>query len=88
MERKTTKIKAEKLAAKQRLEEFEKLEKEAQDEEAARVQNVEQSIAKICTDNNMFCGIILTKQDIVSVVSLALESNENVRIPFKLYFNE
>lgn len=88
MERKTKKINIEKLEAKKRLEEIEKLEQEAQAEEISKVQSIEQSITKICTDNEMFCGIILTKQDILAIVEIAMQSGENVKIPFKLYFND
>ena len=88
MERKTKKINNEKLEARKRLEEIERLEQEAQAEETTKVQVIEQSIAKICAENEMFCGIILTPKDILAVVELAMKSGENVRIPFKLYFND
>ncbi|MFZ4706294.1 MAG: hypothetical protein ACOYMF_09845 [Bacteroidales bacterium] len=38
--------------------------------------------------NNLFCGAIILKEDLLSIIDLALTSNgEPVTIPFKLYFN-
>jgi hypothetical protein len=71
-----------------RLREIETLKAEAEAEEKAKMDSVQNQIDEIFSENDMFCGIILTWEDIASIVRLALETKENVRIPYRLYFNE
>lgn len=72
--------------AKQQLEEAEKLAQEARLEEENTLKEAEDSINSILDANEMFCGVILQKQDVVSILQIALETNEKIKIPFKLYF--
>jgi len=86
MARKSTKISKEKLEAKKRFEEIEKLEQEALEEEKKTAEDAEEEIKKIAEKAGMFCGVILTPKDLAAIVELAATSKENIRIQFKLYF--
>jgi hypothetical protein len=88
MARKLKTINQEKLEAQKRLGEIERLELEAQQEEINIVETVTNNINAVCKDNNLFCGVILTHEDLISVIQLALKSGEQIKIPFRLYFNE
>ena len=70
--------------------ELEAAEKELKEEEAEKAlfKEIASKITKICDDNNMFCGAVLTADDIATIVSLAIQAKENIKIPFRLYFNE
>ena len=48
----------------------------------------EEKIKKVAEDESLFCGIILTVDDILQIIKLAIEQKENIKIPFKLYFLE
>ena len=71
-----------------KLKEVEELAKEAEKEEAENKERIVQDINNICSTSNLFCGIILTPDDILKIVQLAIESKENIKIPFQLYFND
>jgi len=88
MARKVKTINQEKLEAQKRLAEIERLELEAQQEEKDIAEMVTNSINIACNDNNLFCGVILTHDDLISVLQVAMKSGEQVKIPFRLYFNE
>jgi hypothetical protein len=68
--------------------ELERLQAEAEAEEKQKIESATSSIETIASDIEMFCGVILSQQDIVAVVDLALKTGEPVKIPFKLYFKE
>lgn len=74
--------------AQQELEAAEKELKEEEEAEKALFKEIASKITKICDDNNMFCGAVLTADDIATIVSLAIQAKENIKIPFRLYFNE
>jgi hypothetical protein len=76
------------LDAEARMKEVEELLKLSEAEEVELMTSTETFIEKTATDANLFCGIILTRQDVLNIVSLAMETKENIRIPFKLYFND
>jgi hypothetical protein len=88
MARKISKINQEKLEAKKRLEEIERLEQEALLEEVELKKSTEDSINKLCEKSGLFCGVILTPKDLAAIVELAVISKENVKIGFQLYFKE
>jgi hypothetical protein len=75
-------------AAEDHVAEIERLEVEAREEELTNVENLKTNILKICNEENMFCGIILTPDDIAAIVKAAIASKENISIPFNLYFKE
>jgi hypothetical protein len=88
MARKLKTINQEKLDAQKKLAEIERLELEAQQEEANIRETVTNNINAVCKDNNLFCGVILKHEDLLAVLQIALKSGEQVEIPFGLYFNE
>ncbi len=42
-------------------------------------------INSLAEDGGFFCGVVLTKKDILEIVKLAMESEEVVEIPYQLY---
>lgn len=88
MARKRKVIAEEKVRAAQKLNELQKLEEEAQKEEEELLDNTRKKIEAISENAGFFCGVILTPDDLGNVVALAAKTGENVRIPFRLYFNE
>jgi hypothetical protein len=75
-------------SAEEHMAEVDRLEVEAREEELANVENLKANILKMCDKENMFCGIILTSDDVAAIVKVAISSKENVSIPFNLYFKE
>ena len=57
-------------------------------EEKQMLEDTEKAIADIAAGKELFCGVILTPDDITAIVSLAIKTKENIKIPFRLYFNE
>ena len=84
--RKTKQMNQELLKAQERLAEVEKLKIEAELEEKKQFDNIRQQIENIAEQNNMFCGIILSTQDIVAVIDIAFKTGEAVKIPFNIYY--
>lgn len=71
-----------------RLKEVNELLKLAEQEEKQILDDTEINIQELIKEFNLFCGVILTHEDIISILRLALQTNESIKIPFKLYFNE
>ncbi len=88
MSKKIKTITDQKAEALKKVEELERLEKEAQQDEINVLKNVEDSINSVAAINGMFCGVILNQTDLVAIFDLALKTGEAVKIPFRLYFNE
>ena len=88
MARKSNKINKEKLEAKRRLEEIEQLEQLAIKEENDLVVSTKTAIEDLVREKGFFCGVILTPSDLAAVVKMAVESKENVKIGFQLYFTD
>ena len=64
-------------------------EKELADkQEQELIDNTKLVINKECDNAGFFCGIILTPQDVLQIVQLAIETKENIKIPYNLYFKE
>lgn len=57
-------------------------------EEKQMLEDTEKAITEIADGKELFCGVILTPDDITAIVSLALKAKDNIKIPFKLYFKE
>jgi len=71
--------------------EFMEAQQQIKDAELADIANLEATkdrILSICEEEGFFCGMILTKEDILSIVSLAIDNKDNIKIPFVLYFNK
>jgi hypothetical protein len=78
-------------AFKKAKEELDIIELEAKKElelEQKLLEDTEAQIKSICEEKELFCGIILTQEDIVEIVKLALRTNENITIPFRVYFKD
>jgi DNA-binding protein H-NS len=88
MPRKKKEITEEKIKAAQKLQELQKLEEDAAAEEEKLLEDTREAIETTAKNAGMFCGVILTPEDLGNVVALAAKSGENVRIPFRLYFKE
>jgi hypothetical protein len=88
MARKIKSLKQEAAKALEKFKESERLLAEAEEEEHKTVERVEQTINALISDHGLFCGVILTHSDLVSILDIALKTGENVKIPFKLYFND
>ena len=88
MKRKSKELIKEKQEALKRLKEVEELEALSLKEDADRLENVTNEITKVCEKNDMFCGVILTQQDILEIIKVAMDSKQNVSIPFKVYYKE
>jgi len=88
MARKSKEVRSEAVKAAEKFKELETLLKEAELEEKNKLEDVEKQITDLAAANGMFCGMILTAQDILNIVDLALKTRETIKIPFKLYYNE
>lgn len=60
----------------------------AEQEEKEILETVEKTINELIEANEIFCGVVLSPQDLGKIVELAASSKENIRIPYRLYFNE
>jgi len=88
MSKKIKTITDQKAEALKKVEELERLEKEAIQDEVNVLKNVEENINSVTAINGMFCGVILNHTDLVAIFDLALKTGESVKIPFRLYLNE
>jgi hypothetical protein len=82
--RKTRELVEEAKQAAARLAEIEALREEAIREEREAMESIKGQIDGLCGED-YFCGVILTHQDLLQIIGLALDNNENIRIPYKLY---
>ena len=88
MKRKVKTLTDQARAKVEQLKEIEELLKLAQEEEKEKIEDVTKQINKLCEDNNLFCGVILTTDDLISVIRMAIQSKENVTIPFRIYVKD
>jgi aspartokinase len=88
MVRKTKQINEELTAQATKLQELQKLKEEAEKEEKEKIESVTKQVEQIGIDNGMFIGVILTKQDLLAVLDMALSTGENVTIPARAYFKD
>jgi tRNA U55 pseudouridine synthase TruB len=93
--RKTVQLKREVLEhsqeaerATERLNKAEEDLKTAIEEEDAMVTDLENRINEMCSEKDIFCGVVLSHDDILNIVDMAIKMKENIKIPFKLYFKE
>lgn len=95
MTRKTKSIKSEYeqhaqevLRQQARLKEIEELHRLAVEEEKAQFEQLVSDIDEMCAGQGMFCGVILTPEDLANIVKLAIETKEPIKIKYNLYYNE
>jgi hypothetical protein len=60
----------------------------AAEEEKAMLDDVKILIDELCSKHDLFCGVILSPQDIGSIVELMASRNGNVKIGYTLYAKE
>ena len=65
----------------------EKLVSAALESEADYLKTARDKIGAICNEYDVFCGLLLTKEDVLNIVSLSIDSKEIIKIPFVVYFN-
>jgi hypothetical protein len=68
--------------------EMEELSAKAAEEEKMFLEETSMKLDTLCREANVFCGVVLTFQDVVNVLQLMIETRENVKIRYNLYFNE
>ena len=88
MARKSKKIASDFNELVEKVKQTEQLLKEFEKEELNLVENIRTQINQIAESGSLFCGIVLTQEDIVNIVKVALESKEQIKIPFQLYYND
>lgn len=69
---------------------LERIEAEAQQELESEIRLLEEKtneINTLCAEEELFCGIIITPDDVLQIIKIAIETKENIKIPFRLYFN-
>jgi predicted transcriptional regulator len=89
MTRKSKVIKDDLLKKQQLIEETERLLQEAEKEEVTKLEKLKEGIDKMVDSEGLFCGVILTHNDLISVIQLALETKDKtISIPFRLYYKE
>lgn len=71
-----------------RIDDAEEAAKIAEEEELELYENTMTHINKLCKETGYFCGVVLTKQDLLTVIDMAIETKDNIRIPFRLYIDE
>lgn len=72
-----------------KLKEVEQILEEAKKEEAEHIQTIKDKINSILKEENLFCGVILTPDDIISVVKVAMgNKGEDVQISYNLWYND
>ncbi|MEI8049038.1 MAG: hypothetical protein WCI92_16770 [Bacteroidota bacterium] len=61
-------------------------EEQAHLDEIANLEAVRTHITEFCKNEGFFCGVILTREAILQIVNLAMESHDDqIKIPFQLY---
>lgn len=60
----------------------------AQEEEKKLLENTKEQIKDVCKEHNIFCGIVLSKQDLLNIIELAITKKEEIKIEFQLYMND
>jgi hypothetical protein len=60
-------------------------EKELNDLLIEKQKETHAAIKKLADESGYYCGVILDKENLLSILKLALESGDSVRIPFNLY---
>jgi len=88
MVRKIKEINQELLKANKKLREVQALKEEAEKEEQDLINSVNTLIEETSKEKNVWVGVVLTKADLVSIIGIALETGESIRIASKVYINE
>ena len=74
------------LSAAREVEEAKAAEEQARLDEIANLEAVRTHVTEFCANEGFFCGVILTREAILQIVNLAMESHDDqIKIPFQLY---
>ena len=46
------------------------------------------TIKELAESNNFFCGVIINKADLLKITELMIDTQEQIKIPFQLYYND
>lgn len=74
--------------ANEKLEQYNKLIEEAEQEEKLKYDNTLQEIKEVANKNGYFCGVVLTREDILNILNIYMDTKDNVRINASLYLIE
>jgi len=75
--------------AEQELAETRAAEEQARQDEIKNMEAVRTYVTEYCEKEGFFCGVILTREAILQIVNLAMESHDDqIKIPFQLYNND
>ena len=74
------------LQAEKEVEEAKAAENQARLDEIENLETVRNYVTEYCEKEGYFCGVILTREAILQIVNLAMESHDDqIKIPFQLY---
>ncbi|MDY0386657.1 MAG: hypothetical protein RBT65_05900 [Methanolobus sp.] len=59
--------------------------KDAEDKEQELLNETTEKINVICKEAEYFCGVILSRQDLLAVLDLAMQTQIDIKIPYRLY---
>lgn len=88
MARKSKAVINELRKAQERLKEIEALKAKADEEEKELLEEAFKQIDSVCEQKGLFCGAILSAQDVAKIVELAIQSKESIKIKYNLFFND
>jgi hypothetical protein len=72
----------------EQIEAAEEEERKAKEEEEKLYKDTVEGIDKLADKGDFFVGVILTHNDILAVIDLAMKSKEAIKIPYRLYNKE
>ncbi len=72
----------------EQIEAAEEEERKAKEEEEKLYKDTVSGIDKLADKGDFFVGVILTHNDILAVIDLAMKSKEAIKIPYRLYNKE
>ncbi len=72
----------------EQIEAAEEDERKAKEEEEKLYKDTVEGIDKLADKGDFFIGVILTHNDILAVIDLAMKSKEAIKIPYRLYNKE
>ncbi|HCY39948.1 MAG TPA: hypothetical protein DHV48_01080 [Prolixibacteraceae bacterium] len=68
--------------------EVERAEKQLEHESLQKTETLKESIDALSAQNDVFCGVILSHADLLSVLKVALETGESIKIKYNIYNNK
>lgn len=86
--RRSKELKIDAVRALAELQEKERLQKVAEAEEREILDGAQLQVDQLCEQYGLYCGAIISPDDISSIVKLMVEKQDNVTIKAKFFFNE